>query len=1025
MGEIGIAGPGLAPGYLNRDDKTAAAFVEDFIGIDDNPSGRIYRTGDLGRINEVNEVEYLGRIDTQVKIRGYRIELDEIGSALLEVPSVAQAVVIDHTTAAGVTELAAFCTRRPGTAPLDPRELEGWLRHRLPPYMVPSTFAELDELPMLPSNKVDRTRLPAPGARLIPAPRDPDPAGEAAAPADELESHLATVVARCWASTPCRSTPTGSTTWPPARCCSYTSPTSCGPSPASPASPCRDLYQHPNVADLARHLRATAPDPGPGPEQGRPEFDRLEPDAGPAGPGGVGAARHLLCGTLQAVWIVSGLTLALTVGALTVEWMLEAATLGAAAGRALVAGPGLLVAAWIVLLALKWLLVGRWRPRRVPVWSLGYLRCWAARSVIRANPMRLLAGSPLYNVHLRLLGARIGPGVSIWSTTVPVCTDLLMVGANAVVRADTSFTGWALRDGHLITGPVSVGAHAHVGEGTVLDVGAEVGAYATVAHASCVAAGQRVEAFQTWHGSPAEPAATGYRFVPELPAGRWRRAAYSAWRLAAVVAGSTALALAPWLVDRATGHATAGTMGWSPVGGRAHDMVALFVLGSALWAVAVIAGLVPVVAVSRLGRRLVVPGRPYPLYGARFAVARMVARVGSSRFYNSLLGDSALIVGFLHVIGYDLDGTEQTGVNFGLAQQQGNARLCRVGRGTLVSDGLTMMNLDYSATAFTVSAVSVGRHSFLGNDVRIPAQARLGPDCLLATKVLVPVDGELRAGTGLLGSPPFPIPRTTSGPPVDTWDDPDRRRRQLRAKRRSNLASMAGFLAVRWFLAVAAFTTVMTTLRAGAAAGPAALATMSLVSVVGLLVGTTAVAVGAEWIGLRFRPLRPRRCSVYDPYYWSHERHWKWGRLAPAGLFNGTPVRALVWRLLGVRIGRRVVDDGCPIPERSLTTIGDGTCLNERTTIQGHSLEDGIFTSDRISSAPTAPWVSGPSSTTARCWATGLISGPTRSCSRASGSRPTPAGRATRPGPQGQPPDDGSERPVVAGRRRAVRPCRR
>jgi RND superfamily putative drug exporter len=85
-GEIGIAGLGLACGYLNRDDLTDNAFIPDFLGIPANPSGRIYRTGDLGRVNEDGEIEYLGRIDPRDNFGAYRIELAEIESALLRLP---------------------------------------------------------------------------------------------------------------------------------------------------------------------------------------------------------------------------------------------------------------------------------------------------------------------------------------------------------------------------------------------------------------------------------------------------------------------------------------------------------------------------------------------------------------------------------------------------------------------------------------------------------------------------------------------------------------------------------------------------------------------------------------------------------------------------------------------------------------------------------------------------------------------------------------------------------------------------
>jgi amino acid adenylation domain-containing protein len=119
VGEIGITGIGLARGYLNRDDLTDRSFIRDFLGIDNNPSGRIYRTGDLGRINDDGEIEYHGRMDTQVKIRGYRIELTEIESVLLQVPGIAQAVVNTYEPEPGTVELVAYYSRRKDTAEVD------------------------------------------------------------------------------------------------------------------------------------------------------------------------------------------------------------------------------------------------------------------------------------------------------------------------------------------------------------------------------------------------------------------------------------------------------------------------------------------------------------------------------------------------------------------------------------------------------------------------------------------------------------------------------------------------------------------------------------------------------------------------------------------------------------------------------------------------------------------------------------------------------------------------------------------
>ena len=142
LGEIGIAGVGLALGYMNRDELTMKKFIRDFLNIQNNPSGRIYRTGDLGRIDENGEIEYRGRIDTQVKIRGYRIELNEIEAVLLDLPQIAQAAVTTFEPEPGVVEIVAYYAFKQG-AELPRDEISQALRSKLPAYMVPAFLEEL------------------------------------------------------------------------------------------------------------------------------------------------------------------------------------------------------------------------------------------------------------------------------------------------------------------------------------------------------------------------------------------------------------------------------------------------------------------------------------------------------------------------------------------------------------------------------------------------------------------------------------------------------------------------------------------------------------------------------------------------------------------------------------------------------------------------------------------------------------------------------------------------------------------
>ena len=139
-------------------------FIRDFLHIENNLSGRIYRTGDLGRIDENGEIEYRGRIDTQVKIRGYRIELNEIQAVLLNLPQVVQAAVTTFEPEEGVVEIVAYYVLKQGAE--QPRnEISLALRGKLPVYMVPAFLEQVDAIPMTLSNKVDYKRLPKPQSR--------------------------------------------------------------------------------------------------------------------------------------------------------------------------------------------------------------------------------------------------------------------------------------------------------------------------------------------------------------------------------------------------------------------------------------------------------------------------------------------------------------------------------------------------------------------------------------------------------------------------------------------------------------------------------------------------------------------------------------------------------------------------------------------------------------------------------------------------------------------------------------------
>jgi amino acid adenylation domain-containing protein len=179
-GELYAGGEGLALGYLNRDELT----VERFVANPFDPSGstRLYRTGDRVRRRTDGNIEFLGRVDRQVKINGKRVELDEIEASLRRSPLVEDAAVTSPIDDNGPRKVHAYVKLRAG-ARGGPAELRHFLKEEAADYMIPATFTLLEELPLSPTGKVDRSKLPRPRT-------DPPPGAAQLAAGSETEAML-------------------------------------------------------------------------------------------------------------------------------------------------------------------------------------------------------------------------------------------------------------------------------------------------------------------------------------------------------------------------------------------------------------------------------------------------------------------------------------------------------------------------------------------------------------------------------------------------------------------------------------------------------------------------------------------------------------------------------------------------------------------------------------------------------------------------------------------------------------------
>jgi non-ribosomal peptide synthetase-like protein len=917
LGEIGIAGVGLALGYMNRDELTMKKFIRDFLHIENNPSGRIYRTGDLGRIDENGEIDYRGRIDTQVKIRGYRIELNEIEAVLLALPQIAQAAVTTFEPEPGPVELVAYYAFKHG-AELPRDELSQALRSKLPAYMVPAFLEQLDAIPMTLSNKADHKRLPKPQLQRFSAAQ-----GYVAPKTDNeriLHAALAEVLRVDRVSTEHHFfDELGANSLLMARVCA-----TIRKHPRMSNVSMRDIYTHPTIARLAYHLDQAV--------EGFVSVER-EPFHVPSN------LSYYTCGALQLAFYAAYALFALWVVDAGFEWAAAAGSALELYGRSVAVGAGSFVALTALSIVAKWTLIGRFTAQAIPIWSFGYFRFWVVMTLMRTAPVIVFVGTPIYNIYLRLMGARIGRNAMLKCGLGPVCADMVSIGDNSILRKDSIVLGYRAQSNFIHIGPIEIGRNAFVGEASVIDIDTAMGDDTQLGHGSSLQSGQRVPDRKRYHGSPAVETTSDYCPIEPMECGALRTAFWSSVEPAALFLVAVP---APLVAYHFWDQYAAATGLGAIFGTSTLSLLAMSVVG---YLGALICGLAAIYAIPRLCMAFLKTGVTYPTYGFHYLLQNIILRVSNSQFFCVLFGDSSLIVHYMRYVGWNLNKVEQTGSNMGTNQRHDNPFLCNIGSGTMVSDGLSMINTHMSATSFQLAEAKIGDSSFLGNDIFYPPNGRTGANVLLGTKTMIPIDGPVRENVGLLGSPAFEIPRMVDRDrDLKASFDAETRRVRLRRKNAYNAVTALMFVTYRWLAVFAALVLSATALAYYDRFGVFAL----FAAAVAFAGGSIVFFVLLERASLRFRRLEPQLASIYDPYFWFHERHWKLSDSPITALFAGTPFRTMMLRAMGMRVGRKVFDCSRTITERSLTEVGDYANLNEGCVLQAHSLEEGVFKSDHI-----------------------------------------------------------------------------
>lgn len=923
-GELYIGGESVARGYLNQPEMTAKKFLR----IPGLEGGRLYRTHDLVRTLPDGTLQFVGRDDGQVKLRGFRVELSEIESVLLDYPGVRQAAV-RIVEADGTQEIGAFVVLDKIAGDLDRQAVVVFLRKRIPDYMMPKYLDVVDGLPTTTSGKTDRKALPLPVNLLRAGPERFSP------PQTELQSKIVAV----WQQIlriPSVSIDDdffvdlhGHSLFA-ARVVSALRLAIDGLEVSI-----RDVYKHPTIRDLSSGLEA-----------------RRRSVQGAAGSSGINTERskqqaaaafaplpktRWLCVFLQVLGILAfygvvGLPLAC--GVVLLLMVLDGSLAWGEATTIATFGGFAIWPSWLLFnIALKWLVIGRFKPGRHPVWGLYYFRWWLVTRFQALSLSEMFVDTPLMNIYYRAMGANIGSNCNIGT---PVCFafDLISIGDNSSIGAETHLLGYRVENGWLEFGPISIGDNCFVGTHCALGLHVCMENGSQLEDLSAIPDHGTVESDQRKQGSPAEYVANSAATNPPPrpnPHGRFLNGLFGLVHLFLIYMMGYLLILSALPFVAIVGLAF---YGGGPIAGFCAGIAAVPV--SILWYLKL------VVNVKRLFIGRIKPGN-YSTRGLMFLRYWFLNYLMTNTRHLVLpLYATLLLPKFLRSLGASI------GRNVEISTiTQAMPDLLEIGEGSFLADACIVGGHRIFGGRIELRKNRIGRRSFVGNSAFVPAGVTLGDDGLVGVLSTTPAGANVTPdNTRWLGSPGFLLPATEKVTCFSTKQtfEPGMLMTWARVVvdcLRIILPSLVSTAFLGLFCAAVAISYRSLSLTQ----------TLLLTPVLGMATSFFAlftVAILRELVMGEFKPVvKP----LWSAYVWFNEVVNALYEAAYAPLLApmlGTPFAAYFLRLVGCQVGKWTFLETTLLSEFDLVKIGDRAALNLGSTVQTHLFEDRVMKSDTV-----------------------------------------------------------------------------
>ncbi len=902
-GEILIGGQSIARGYLNHDDLTVQKFVKTarFTG----EMEQYYHTGDVAKYSPSGDIIYIGRKDAQVKIRGFRVELAEIEELILQCNFVqAVAVSLDSDS----QQLAAYIVAKKNKE-IDREQIASLLRSRLPYYMIPSTLDVLPSLPMTPSQKIDRAKLPSPVAPLYISLKK-----EFISPNTDLERELVRIIASHIHRSDISMNDNFFDDLGGHSLLAALIASDMRKNPMFEQLSVRDFYQYRILSELAQELEKKRPTSE---KSTNKERDIHTPSAW----------SYYTCSFFQAI---SMLFIALIFG---IEWLgpfFVYSYFFQADYSVFDSLLMMLISYFITLpaitffaIALKWLSIGKIKPGKYKLWGSYYFRFWLADKLVNISPISYFTGTPIMNVFLRLLGAKVGKDCYI-NTSAISAFDLFRIGDNVSICTDSHLKGFTISDGYLQIGLIEIGDDCFVGTRCCLAHNTRMEQNSSIEDLTLLSEGSTIAKDENWGGSPA------VKLGMNKKQGRtplWStRNTLSYMVTVFLIPLITMIAYFPGMMVIAQVDYQSET--WI-------DLFPLIILVGILF-VAILAILIVLLKWLLLGN---IKEGNYRL-NSHFYHRKW--------FFDQLMKLSLQVLGTLYTTLYLQIWFKMLGVKMGKRVEISTVEfispdLLVTGDECFLADSVSIGASIVRNGYIRIAKTHIGNRTFVGNSAVISPDTRLGNDVLIGVlSKMSEKDIPVKDGTSWFGSPAVFLPKRDINRDfsAERTYKPTRKLFILRYCIEFFRVTLPAILFITFASLIANITSYLQVEK----------------DLWELILLFPIMYIGAGILGMLIMTIfkwviigryKPANHPLWSSYVWRSELvtgvYENFLVLFFLNMLTGTPFIKYPLRMLGCKIGKKVCIYTTQITEFDLVKMGDYSVVNDNCTLQTHLFEDRVM----------------------------------------------------------------------------------